>query len=502
MKRSCILVGGIHHESNTFNPIISTEVDFSVHYGAEIFAAQNDEDSISGIVSSLRTQEFNVVPIVMARAVPNGVIASEFYLSVKDSFLTEASKVRDDFEVLGIALSLHGSMRVEGIEDAEGDFLVALRRLFPNIPVVAALDMHATITDTMVQCTDALVGYKQAPHTDCFQTGVHAANILGATVRGEVSPVMGWCRLPLIIAGEKTETSVEPMKSLIDLLREKEREQNVLAASFLLGFPWADCPENGVSALVVTNRSAETASGISEELANAFWFEREKFQFHTETYSPHEALEVAVKAVEDGGTPVYLSDSGDNPTAGSSGDSTSFLEQVLNFKALREKSIATLYAGIYDPKAVQRCIQHGVGATLDITVGAAFDQKTSNPMEIEVKVLSIVREWEKYKTDLILLRVGPVDLIIVSKHIGYLSPKMFEALGRKVTDYSLIVVKLGYLTEGHKACAGRTIMALTPGSSNEVLESLPYKNLSRPLYPLDRDISYFSRAQTFFRTVL
>nr|WP_076488436.1 M81 family metallopeptidase [Alkalispirochaeta americana] len=492
-----VLVGGIHHESNTFNPIITGAEDFSLQRGDEIFGVLNDDDSISGIIKTLQTEGFQVEPILMARAVPNGVVSREFYLSVKEEFLQRARKARESSLIDGIALSLHGSMRVEGIGDAEGDLLEALREIFPHTPLSASLDMHATVTEPMVRCLDAVVGYKQAPHTDCFETGEHAARMLVAMLRQGVRPVIGWCKLPLIIAGEKTETSVEPMRGLIELLREREQQPGVMALSYLLGFPWADCPENGVSALVVMEESSVAARAEAEDLARAFWQERKNFRFHTDSYPPGEALEAALAAAREGAWPVYLSDSGDNPTAGSSADCTGFLGQILEYEPFSHLETPLLYAGIYDPPAVERCLQAGVGARLELALGARFDQVTSKPLRLEVEVLSLARKWERFHTDMVMVRAGFVELILVSNHIGFVTPRMFEALNRRVEDYAVIVVKLGYLTDPHKRCAARTIMALTPGSSNEVLETLPFTELSRPVFPLDAEIDHTPRGEAF-----
>ncbi|MFA6774173.1 MAG: microcystinase MlrC family protease, partial [Sphaerochaeta sp.] len=46
---------------------------------------------------------------------------------------------------------------------------------------------------------------------------------------------------------------------------------------------------------------------------------------------------------------------------------------------------------------------------------------------------------------------------------------------------------LGYLEPEIRAIAKRSMMALTTGSSDELFERLPYKNLPRPIYPLDKE---------------
>ena len=78
----------------------------------------------------------------------------------------------------------------------------------------------------------------------------------------------------------------------------------------------------------------------------------------------------------------------------------------------------------------------------------------------------------------------------MSRHIGFIGPDMFYALGVDPLKRKLITVKLGYLTAFHKEIAAKTFMALSTGSSNEILESLPYNKVKRPLFPLDKDAVY------------
>lgn len=478
-----VLVGGLHHESNTFNPIITSQKDFSVRRGEELSETLNRDDSMSGIIDTLRDAGCEVLPTLSARAVPNGEVDPEVYAWLKGELLQRAGAAGD---VDALALALHGSMRVAGLGDAEGDILEELRRMFPDVPVFVALDMHATVTRRMLANADGFVGYKQAPHTDCYETGVHAARMTLDTLSGRRTPVTATCTLPMLIAGEKSETSVEPMRSMIEHLRAIEHRPGVMAASLLLGFPWADTEDNRVCALVVADGSEESARESAEEIADAFWQQRRQFRFHTESYSAAEALDRAVEAAESGPGPVYLSESGDNPTAGAAGDSTLFLEELLRHGGAARLQTPVLYGGIYDPEAVTACLEAADGV-VELRVGSGFDPDTSTPLSVRGSVLATARSWGDYAADMALVRTGNVDIVVASAHLGYVTPDLFRALGADPAQRALVVVKLGYLTAEHKAVAARSIMALTPGNSYELLEEIPYRKVKRPLFPLDDD---------------
>jgi microcystin degradation protein MlrC len=56
-----------------------------------------------------------------------------------------------------------------------------------------------------------------------------------------------------------------------------------------------------------------------------------------------------------------------------------------------------------------------------------------------------------------------------------------------VVRKSVLVVKLGYFEPELAEIAKTAILVLTDGSTNEKIEALPYVNVRRPVFPLDRD---------------
>ena len=93
-----------------------------------------------------------------------------------------------------------------------------------------------------------------------------------------------------------------------------------------MGFPWADNEDSSVAVYVVAE-TQELADREALRLAEIIWNTRNDFCFQTETYTEEETLNVAFDAIANGQElPVYLSDSGDNPTAGSASDCTGFLK--------------------------------------------------------------------------------------------------------------------------------------------------------------------------------
>lgn len=169
MKR--VLVAGLQHESNSFNPIVAGKNDFQVIRGAEVFNRFRDNDPVTGVIKPLMEQGYEVVPTIFTSAVPNGEVDYDFYMGVKAEIIRIAKEEQAKKPIDAITLALHGSMRVKGLGEAEGYLLEELRAIFPDIPLFCSLDMHTTMTERMHNNCDGFVGYKCAPHTDRYETG-------------------------------------------------------------------------------------------------------------------------------------------------------------------------------------------------------------------------------------------------------------------------------------------------------------------------------------------
>ncbi len=490
MKR--VLVGGFHHESNSFSKIKSGIRDFRITRGQGILANLSPNNSLTGIVSGLQEQGYEPVPSLYMRGVPNGEVDSDFFREVKEEFLALAEK--EVGKIDAITLALHGSMRVAGLGEVEGLILEELRKLFPEIPIFFALDMHATISEKMYRYSDGFVGYKTAPHTDCTETGRKAAEMTVFALETGRLPETALVKVPMLLAGEKSGTDVEPMRSLIAGLYELEKNPDVLSASYLLGFPWADNPDSSVSVSVVTKKTAEKAEKLAKELAEVFWQKRQEFSFVTEAYGEEEAVERAFSYLKENTRPVYLSDSGDNPTAGASSDNTKFLSYLTGDARVQSKlqklKSPLIYAGFYDPESVQKC-ESNLGKTIRLEIGGRFDDSRP-PVPLEGEVRNYIKDYSYagLQGAVALFFTNHIHIILSEKHIGYTEPRLMEALGLKPEQADIIVCKLGYLTPGHRALAGKSILVLTEGNTNEDLESIAYQHIPRPIYPLDKDFSY------------
>jgi microcystin degradation protein MlrC len=471
-----IAAGSIMHESNTFTSFPTTLGEFQPRRGAALLQ-EPDAGSLGGVVTRLRAQGAEVIPTISAHALPGGVVSRQAYEAMRESLL---EGIRAAGAIEGVCLALHGSMQVDEIGDAESDLLTKVRDLVgPEMPIVAALDLHANITATMVEQADGLVVYRTAPHVDSFATGERAADLLLWSLREGRQPTMAFAKMPFLLSGEQSETGGEPMASMIQLLRDADAQPAVLSSSFGVGFPWADVYDNGVSAVVVTDGDISLAQREANRLAEAFWEHRTEFDFRMEAYSIDEAIQVALAAPE---STVFLSDSGDNPTAGGTTDIPLVVERLLASGAPD-----AVVAALCDPAAVAACMAAGVGQRVSLSMGGKMDVRHGQPLEVTGRVRLLA---DSDSGPMALLRIEGVDVVLSSQRVAVTEPVILRRLGIEPLERRIVVLKIGYLFAPFQAIAPSSILMLSPGCTNCDLTRLDYERVRRPMYPLDPDASW------------
>ncbi|MEX0599026.1 MAG: M81 family metallopeptidase [Rhodothermales bacterium] len=476
-----MLTGGIRHESNTFIPIHTTEADFTIRRGVDAL-----EDQPWAVY--LQEEDVDVVPTVHAYASPFGVVAAETYERFKQEIL---DGLREAGTVDAVYLDMHGALHVEGYDDAQLDLVRSVRELAgPAALIGASFDLHGNLSASFVDELDMMTAYRTAPHVDGDETRVRAVRRLLEAVREGLRPVIAHVNVPILIPGEKGITSVEPLKSLYEQLPEIEGREGLVDASIFVGMPWTDVHRAGMSVQVVAE--GERYRGAAEEearrLAEALWDRRHELKFDVPTAGIDEAIRIALNAPE---STVFITDSGDNTTAGAAGDNPLVVERLLAHGV-----DDAVVAGVVDPQAVQQCEEAGVGASVNLVVGGRLDTVFGEPLEVTGTVRYVTppdaRSGEPGPLEVrpAVVDLGGVLLVLLNRRRSFTSPADFEAVNINPLDHKIVVVKLGYLFQGLRDIAPRTIMALTPGFAYQVVENLPYEQVRRPIYPLDPDMTW------------
>ena len=132
--------------------------------------------------------------------------------------------------------------------------------------------------------------------------------------------------------------------------------------------------------------------------------------------------------------------------------------------------------------AVAACVEAGVDAEVTLALGGKLDNVFSEPLEITGTVQFVAPEPAgDSRRRPVVVKVGTVLLVILNTRRSFTAPADFEEVGIDPLEHKIVVVKLGYLFQGLRDIAPRTIMALTPGFAYQVVENLTYEKIRRPI---------------------
>jgi microcystin degradation protein MlrC len=435
-------------------------------------------------ISPLRKQA-TWLPTIVGKSLPGGAVTREAYESLVNKALDSLKKY-GPYD--GLYFDIHGAMSVVGLDDPEGDFLTRIRKVIGFKTLVStSMDLHGNVSWRLAQNSDLITCYRMAPHEDAMQTKERAvANLLERLKTGKGKPAYKvWIPIPILLPGEKTSTRIEPGKSLYHEVEPiADHKDGIVDAAIWIGYAWADEPRNH-AVVMVTGDNKEKVAQAAEKLALDFWNVRNQFDFVAPTGTLEKCLTNAFASTKH---PFFISDTGDNPTAGGAGDVTWTLTQLLARPELqRADGPSLIYASIPDPELVKKAIAVGVGGIVEGKAGAIVDHRFSPPVPLKGTVESIVKGDKDAEVE-VVVKVGSVHVIVTQKRKPYHKEKDFTNLGLSPRKSDIVVVKIGYLEPELYAMQADWIMALTPGGVDQDLFRLPYKRIKRPMFPFDKDM--------------
>jgi microcystin degradation protein MlrC len=485
-----ILLGEFKHETNTFCSKKTGLEDFrsrSLKTGQEIvtfFSGTRVE--VGGFLDACKASRLDVLPAVAANATPGGLVTEEAFRFVKEALLNKCKEEMGRYD--GILLSLHGAMVTETSLDGEGDLLTALREVIgKNIPIVATLDLHANVSQKMVSLANAFFPYKSYPHVDQYDRAYEAGMCMADCLSGKIRPLMRVRRLPIMISTLQTEQ--EPLRSFYAQIHKWEQDPKVIHVGLLHGFSWADTPDTGMSLLAVTDDDAELAEQILAEVSKDVLDRRASFGKHLTGIN--EAVEIAMNSASG---PVILADLSDNPGGGGTADGTHILRKLIEMKA---ENVGL--AIICDPETVGKAIASGVGTELDIFLGGKVEAREiyGDPIRTRARVKTITDGVfvnkgpmaggvENHLGRTVVLQIGGIDVIVCEKRTQPWDPEIFRRMGIEPKGKKILVLKSSmHFRAAFGEFAQIIIEVEAPGLLSSNFGNFSYKNLRRPIYPLD-----------------
>jgi microcystin degradation protein MlrC len=454
--------------------------------GDSVLRLARGENPVAGFIAGAAERNWEVLPLHFIFPGLAGRPTDEAHEWARETFL---KTLRDCGHLDGIFLQVHGTAATDRIDDCEGDLLAAVRGLVGDkTPIIVSLDGHANVTPQMVRNATMLIGVKTNPHYDFVQTGCLGARVMGGIIDGSLAPTSALAQPAMAPALQKLYIAPGwPMEHLMRLARNRaRRDPRILDVSLLGGFFCSERPETGISVVVTTDRESSLALDIAEEIKEECW--RERHSFHTDMVPVADAVREAIETDEG---PVVLGDLADSGGAGTPGDGTALLAELL-----KQNAQGAVIGNIADAAAVQDAIRGGVGKTVTLTVGGKVDRFHGDPVQISGRVRTIhdgvfttstrFNGGTTRRGATAVVDCGGVEVILTSRAVLVFEPNHFRSLGIEPTRRKILVCKSEMQHRPGMAETARTFIDVdTPGLATQILSRLPYTKIRRPVFPLD-----------------
>ncbi len=490
------VVAMMKHETNSFSPLPTPLSSFGRTGGhdgplygshvAEVYEGTNNP--IAAYLDLAREEGAEVVTPVAGEAWPGGPVSDDAHETFVQAICDAVTQGCD-----ALLLDLHGAMVTESFDDGEGELLKRIRAVAPDLPIAVALDFHTNMSAATVENATVITGYRTYPHIDMHETGLRAGRTLLRALKGEIMPVIQWGSLPLLTHMLCQTPSRQPMKDVMDMAIAAEAQGRVLNASVFGGFPLADHPHVGVTAIVVGNGEGGPANDLKEALLELAWDRRADFVYALE---PMEVSIARAKSLDDG--PIVLVEHGDNCGAGGNQDVMAAIEEIMR-QGLTDVAVSP----VWDPAAVAQMIDAGKGNEITLDIGGKTDMPAINlkgkPLTLSGHVQEItdgrfavtgpmMTGMQINLGRTVVLDCGGVEIMVSEERMEPFDLGVFRHAGIEPTERKYLVVKSRqHFRAAFEPIARHIVEVAGPGVCSSDYDLFPFEKLRRPIYPLDLD---------------
>lgn len=488
-----VLCAGLFHETHTFVDAPTLVADFEFRLGNEMLACSGDASPLGGALELAREKNWQLEPLLDARAVPSGMVGYAVFDKYWREFRERALRWKEA-DLDGILLILHGAMVAASWRDVEGELLRRIREDigWARVPIVVVLDLHANVTALMARHATALVGYRENPHSDARETARRVAMLLDRLMVTGEKVATAWRGTQIVWPPAGTGTAFSPMSELEAMARDAERAvPGVIEASVYAGFSFADTPDTGVSFSIVHTADCTQAGAVLDLLAAHAWEFREKGNVRG---APVDRVleEIAGKS----GGLFVLAEESDNVGGGAPGDGTGLL------RALIKHRVQNAAVCLADAGAVAKLSAVAVGMSFTLPLGGRGSRYDAGPVTLDV----IVRRHSDGKFSLedkqshlasacgdtfdmgpsVLVEHEGILILLTTNRTMPMDLGQWKCVGVDPAALHVIGVKAAVAhRRAYDPIAKANYLVDTPGPCSGDLRRLGYKFIRRPVFPLD-----------------
>jgi len=226
------------------------------------------------------------------------------------------------------------------------------------------------------------------------------------------------------------------------------------------------------------------------KIAQDIWDKRHS---HVTDFLSVEAAVAEAKTFAARKGPLVIADYADNPGGGAYGDSTALLAAMIDARLEN-----ACFGPILDAEAVRNLQRYAIGSDVALSLGGKTDPRFGGgPIEVSGTLLHL--SDGDYIGDgpmmgglkgsfgpTAVLRVGGIDILVISNVAQILDLQQFRAFGIEPTARRVVALKsMQHFRAAFEPIAGKVIVCDSGALCTPDLTKLPYKRTRRPIFPLD-----------------
>lgn len=156
------------------------------------------------------------------------------------------------------------------------------------------------------------------------------------------------------------------------------------------------------------------------------------------------------------------------------------------------------FSPIYDPESAEACRVAGIGRQVKLRLGGKVDPAFGAPIECQGEVIAVsdgginlegpmARGVRIEMGPSAAVRIGGVEVVIVPRRFQNYDQMCFKAFGIVPASKAVLGVKSAQHFRAAYAPIASTIAVVDEGGGivSGALHKLPYRNVPRPIFPLD-----------------
>lgn len=497
-----IAVVGILLETNAFAPNTRLD-DFESYFWRE-------GDALSEFIAELglcnvAPETVAFVPILVAGAESGGPVIHDDYQKIVRSI---CRKLEDVDPLDGVFIFAHGAGSTTVLEDLDGDYFSRIREVVGReVPIVAELDLHANLSDEMVDAVDMLIAYRTNPHIDIAERAQDCVKALLRLIDGAKVHV-AFEKLPLITA--QVAQLISENTPYGDVIRASslliDEDPDVAEIALMAGFAFSDIASAGFSVYVASWKSNAHARQICHDFSRLVWGERGRFvaspySIEDAVWSENDAQKQQLKG------PRIYADIADNPGGGGRGNCVHI---VRSFAESGLKGIQA--AAFYDPELVLVAERAGEGTDIDVVFNSNEASPLSGTWKVRARIERLfygefVNKCGAYagqvtdlgRSCLLSVNEGDIKIVVVSHRNQVFNPQFFTCAGLDPEIANALIVKSrGHFRAGfdHISPPENIFEVDGPGLVSADIGSIDWTRLPAPSYPMDPDTSWVPSPKT------